>query len=175
MKIGNDKPEKYDNSKFKNKKNKKYNYSENEFNYIEINEIETTVLPNQFTINSLIKYFEDCELGTIILPLYVYKAKKNKNDNDIQKLSKYYSNLYNAYLSLDNNNDNLISEYTNRYKKAFEYMMSKFSSLGYKSDLSKFKFNEKDNFDLFFNIPKIGNFKIPKSVFEKKEKKKYIR
>jgi len=39
-------------------KDKNYNYSsENEFNNIEINEIESSVLPNQFTINSLIKFF----------------------------------------------------------------------------------------------------------------------
>ena len=52
---------------------------------LKLSEIKSTELPKILTINSLIKYFEDCELGTIILPLYVYKAKKTKNEDDSKK------------------------------------------------------------------------------------------
>ena len=69
----------------------KYEFGENEINNIEISEITSIELPKILTINSLIKYYDDCELGTIILPLYIYKTKKAKNVEDIKLISKYFS------------------------------------------------------------------------------------
>ena len=81
-------------------------------------------------------------------------------------MNKYFSILGNAYLSLNKKDDNLISEYTNHFKKSFEYMISKLRALGFNSDIFKIpnilKFNDNE---MIFNLPKKGNFEVPKSTF----------
>ena len=102
-------------------------FGKNEINKIEISEMNFIEIPKEITINSLIKFFDDCDLGTLVFPLYVFKAIKSQNEEDKKKLNNYYSILLNAYLSLENtkNVDNLICEYTNQFKNSFEDMISK--------------------------------------------------
>ena len=145
----------------------KYDFGENEINNIEISEITSIELPKILTINSLIKYYDDCELGTIILPLYIYKTKKSKNVEDIKLISKYFSYLVNVYLSLENKDDNLISEYTNKYKKSFELMISKFMSVGFKTNLFHFKITSFNPEEMIFELPQIGKYNIPKIILPK--------
>ena len=103
-------------------------------------------IPKEITINSLIKFFDDCDLGTIVFPLYIYKAKHSNNKDEINNMNKYFSILGNAYCSLNQNtNNNLIYEYTNQFKKSFEYMISKLNALGFESD--KFKISKILPFD----------------------------
>ena len=149
-----------------NNKIENYNYGKNEINNIEITEINFIEIPKILTINSLIKFFNDCELGTIILPLYIYKAKQSNKEEDKNKINKYYSILTNAYFSVENNNDNLISEYTNHYKKTFENMISRMRAAGYDSSLFKFNlvfFNNDVN--RLFIMPQQGKFKVPHKNF----------
>ena len=105
--------------------------------------------------------------------LYIYKAKHSNNEDEINNMNKYFSILGNAYCSLNQNtNNNLIYEYTNQFKKSFEYMISKLNALGFESD--KFKISKILPFDeneMIFNLPEKGNFKIPESTFSKKGKK----
>ena len=100
-------------------KKNSYDFGENEMNNIEIAEINTIEIPKVLTINSLIKYFEDCETGTIILPLYIYKTKKSQNIKEEKIISEYFSRLTNAFTAINNKEDNLISVYTNNYKNSF--------------------------------------------------------
>ena len=150
---------------------KKFIFGFSETNKIEISELNIIEKPEIITINSLIKFFDDCDLGTIVFPLYIYKAKHSKNKNDIDNMNKYFSILGNAYLSIEKNNNNLISEYTISFKKSFEYMISKLMALGFYSDkfkipkILKFQSNE-----MIFTLPEKGNFKTPISEFSKKEK-----
>ena len=153
-----------------------YDFGKSEINKIEISEINFIQIPKIITINSLIKFYDDCDLGTIVFPLYIYKAKQSKNKEDQKKISDYFSILYNAYISLEKKDDILISEYTNHFKKSFEFMISKIMAVGFKSKHFNFSiiFNFKDNNygnDLMFTIPQNGQYKIPQSTFIKKDKK----
>ena len=172
--IQNDVPikEKYLNNLNKlEKENNNYNFGKSEINKLEISEINFIEIPKIISINSLIKFFDECDLGTLVLPLYIHKAKNSKNEDDKKKLNEYFSILANAYISLINNNDNLICEYTNQFKKSFEFMISKLKSVGFKSDLFDFiKINE-DDAETVFYLPEKGNFNIPIGKFKKKEKK----
>ncbi len=107
------------------KKMNKYDFGENEINNIEISEIISIEVPKILTINSLIKYYNDCELGTLVLPLYIYKTKKSKNSEDI-KLDNNYDLLKNDYMKLLNQlnekdiefeRNKYIEEYVEKYKK----------------------------------------------------------
>ena len=158
---------------FKLNKLKDYNFGNSETIKIEISEAKLIEKPEVITINSLIKFFDNCDLGTIVFPLYIYKAKQSKDKEDISNMNKYFSILGNAYLSLNKDTkNNIIAEYTNQFKKSFEYMMSKLKALGFNSD----KFNiskilQFDDNEMIFHLPEKGNFKIPKSMFIKQEKK----
>ena len=116
---------------------KNFIFGKNEINKIEISEMNFIEIPKEITINSLIKFFDDCDLGTLVFPLYVFKAIKSQNEEDKKKLNNYYSILLNAYLSLENtkNVDNLICEYTNQFKNSFEDMISKLKKIGFKSNI----------------------------------------
>ena len=148
------------------------NLGKSEINSIEISEIKFIQIPKIVTINSLIKFFDECDLGTLILPLYVYKAKHSGKKEDQKNLNEYFSILSNAYMSLEKNNDNLISEYTNQFKKSFEYMMSKFMAVGFKSNIFRFpKLLKFKDSDMIFILPESGKFKIPNTIFSKNDKK----
>ena len=155
------------------KKLKNYNCGSSETVKIEISEINFIEIPKVITINSLIKFFDDCDLGTIVFPLYIYKAKHSNSKDEINNMNKYFSILGNAYNSLNQDtNNNLICEYTNQFKKSFEYMISKLNALGFKSDRIKIsKILSFDENEMIFILPEKGNFKIPESIFSKKEKK----
>ena len=154
-------------------KKNSYDFGENEMNNIEIAEINTIEIPKVLTINSLIKYFEDCEVGTIILPLYIYKAKKSQNIEEEKIISKYFSQLANAFTAINNKDDNLISEYTNNYKNSFLKMMQKLFEVGFKKNYFNFDFavNVSRNQELIFMLPPKLKFKIPKSDFSQRNNK----
>ena len=155
-----------------NNKIENYNYGKNEINNIEITEINFIEIPKILTINSLIKFFNDCELGAIVLPLYIYKAKQSNRDEDKKNINKYFSILTNVYFSIENNNDNLISEYTNHFKKTFENMISRMKAAGYNSNLFKFNLIFAHNDDkLLFILPQQGKFKVPQRNFSKNQNK----
>mgnify|MGYP002622861730 CR=1 FL=1 len=153
-----------------------FNFGKSEINSIEISEINFIQIPKIITINSLIKFYDDCDLGTIVFPLYIYNAKKSKNEEEQKKINDYFTILYNAYISLEKKDDILISEYINHFKKSFEFMISKIMAVGFKSRHFNFpnilKFKYKDNInDLMFTIPQKGQYKIPQTMFTKKDKK----
>jgi len=151
-------------------KKNSYDFGKNELNNIEITEINKIEVPKVLTINSLIKYFEDCEVGTIILPLYIYKAKKSQNIEEEKIISEYFSQLANAFTAINNKDDNLISEYTNNYKNSFLKMMKKLFDVGFKKNYFNFDFavNVSRNQELIFMLPPKHKFKIPKSDFSQR-------
>ncbi len=151
-------------------KKNSYDFGKNEMNNIEITEINKIEVPKVLTINSLIKYFEDCEVGTIILPLYIYKAKKSQNIEEEKIISEYFSQLANAFTAINNKDDNLISEYTNNYKNSFLKMMQKLIEVGFKKNYFNFDFavNVSRNQELIFMLPPKHKFKIPKSDFSQR-------
>ena len=158
-----------------NKKNisetiiKTIDFGENEVNNIEIKEINVINIPKIITINSLIKFFDECSFGALILPLYIFKAKKSENKKEQKNAQKYFTILRNAYLSIKNQN-NIISEFTNYFKIRFEYMISKLIEAGYKPDssLSHIKpINFKDNDIIIF--PPNREYNVPNYYFTKKD------
>jgi hypothetical protein len=66
-----------------------YDFGKSEINEIEISEINFIQIPKIITINSLIKFYDDCDLGTIVFPLYIFKAKQSKNEEEQKKISDY--------------------------------------------------------------------------------------
>ena len=149
-----------------NKNNKK-----NAQNKLEISEINFIEIPKIKTLNSLIKFYDECDLGTLIFPLYINKIKDSKDEE--KKLNEYFSILSNAYNSLQNNSENLICEHTNQFKKSFEFMISKLKSVGFKSDAFEHiktnkNFNQNEN---VFHLPQKGKFNVPFGHFYKNVKK----
>ena len=154
---------------FVKKKLENIDFGKCEVNNIEISEINIIEIPKIISINSLIKFYDDCVLGAIILPLYVYKAKKSKATNDEENINKYFSILKNAYLSIKNE-DNLISEYIKNFKKTFEYMISQLIEAGYNPDSSLSKISKpiKSKYNnAIFILPEKGNYKVPYYNFHK--------
>ena len=155
-----------------NNKIENYVFGKNEINNIEITDINFIELPEIVTINSLIKYFNDCELGAIVLPLYIYKAKQSRNEEDKKRIDKYFSILTNAYFSLKNKNDNLICDFTNHYKKSFENMISRIKIVGYKSNLFNFSDVVIQKYeDMGIILPQKGQFNVPEHNFSKSKPK----
>ena len=148
---------------------KKNDFGKSEVNNIEISEINIIKIPKTISINSLIKFFDDCEQGAIIFPLYLYKAIESKNKNNQDDINKFFSVLNNAYLSIKND-DNLISEYTYNFKESFEYMLSVLIEAGYNPDSTlhkNFKQKQYTYNNIIFTVPEKGKFKVPNNNFTK--------
>ena len=107
---------------------KKLDIPKNNFNdFVEINEI---VQPKVVSLNSIVKFFENCIYKTQIFPANIRYIVINKNEDLKIKATNIFGELYNIYKSLENSNHPLISKKIDEYRKSFEIMFSKLEQSG---------------------------------------------
>ena len=140
-------------------------FSKSEINEIDLIEINSIKIPEKLTFNSLIKYFEDCEICSLILPAYIYKVKQNNDQKEKENISNIFSLLVNTFLSLDKKDNNILCDYSNKFLFAFIIMMEKMFLVGYETEIIPLKNLKKiDKNELLFCMPK-KEYKIPNNNF----------
>ena len=141
----------------------------NKSNFIDKIEIDEIIQPENYSINSLMKYFGNCILKTQMIPAFIRYAVINNNEGDIKKATNILSELYNLYKNLDNYNHSLISPRLEEYQKSFEIMFSKLKRSGVDfskdNELKKLNFNTTNKIQDFIILPEKDDFAINANNF----------
>jgi len=109
----------------------------NKSNSIYIKDINDIIRPENYSIKSLVEFFNECSLKAQIFPSFIRYSIINENQEQLEKASHILSELYNIYLTIISKNNSIISSTTKEYQKHFEEMIYKLRESGL--NLSKIK------------------------------------
>jgi hypothetical protein len=147
----------------------KFLENSNKSNAIYTKDIDDIILPESYSIKSLIEFFNECTLKVQLLPSFIRYSIINENQEQLKKVSHILSELSNIYLTINNKNSSIISSTTKEYKKHFEEMIYKLKESGLNlseiKELKDLKVKDYDIKDLIL-LPELNNFIVNENNME---------
>ena len=142
----------------------------NKSNSVDEIELDEIIIPNTYSIKSLMEYYGSCILKTQMLPSFIRYAVIKNDEKKIAQSINVLSALYNLYDISGNHDFSLISPRIEEFQKSFEIMFSKLKKSGVDFtndlDLKKLHFNDNNEIQDFIILPEKDIFDIPANNFE---------
>ena len=101
-----------------------------QLSYLNNIEIYDIIQPKIYSINSIVKYLENCIIKIQLIPNYIRYSIRNKNTENINKATNIISELYNLYKTLEDHSNSIFAPIIEEYKNCFEIMFLNLKNSG---------------------------------------------